>query len=301
MMSFKAALIASSIVVIHAIGDTDSVILLQGQITQKTAGNVETAADNAEPSSYNLPHSPVCEGQEAVKPRILASAMKPATPAASFAQHIKPLRLTPEAESGDPAGADTLRAFLELAVVAIIFDSGRRLMLRKKEASQQKDAQPVKIANSDADAAWLELVTAASEADLCKFEKALQRSPSVKRSDTWGCTALHFAAAGGSTEIATELLKRGADVDAPDANEETPLHFAARAGHTSICEMLLDAGAKMDTVSSQELTPFVLAGQANQEAACRLLADRGARVAGMADETLPLLVVSQLLEKLFAA
>jgi len=217
-------------------------------------------------------------------------------------ESIKSVRLTPEGETGDPAGASALRALLGVAIIAIVFDSMRRWRLQKKEATKANDdgSRPAKAAKSDSESTWLEMVNAASYADEAKFAKALQRGASVSRTDTWGCSALHFAAAGGSTAIATELINRGAEVDALDASEETPLHFAARAGHAPVCEVLLDAGAKIDAVNVQDLTPFVVAGRASQESSCSLLADRGAGVAGMSDEHLPPLVVSQLVRKVFA-
>jgi len=92
---------------------------------------------------------------------------------------------------------------------------------------------------------------------------------------------LHFAAKGGSTMIVSELLKRGAEVNATDAMDETPLHFAARAGHVEICEALLAKGAAKDPLNVQDFTPLVVAGRHDQAATVNLLMEKGAGVAGM--------------------
>ena len=61
--------------------------------------------------------------------------------------------------------------------------------------------------------------------------------------DGTGWTALHYAAASGSMEIASLLLQRGAKVDALAPNRTTPLMMAARGGHAKMARLLLDNGA----------------------------------------------------------
>lgn len=305
MTPLKIALVLASVIATFAydrqpVSDDDSVTLLQGAIQEKSSKHAaDVQIEPVEPASeYNLPESAACTTRE-----VPAKFIEPIHPASVIVEHIKSVRLTPEAESGDPPGAYVLRATLELLIIVIIFDGMRRWQLQKQETAKTEvtACKRVHDAEAAAEAAWIEMVNAATAADVASFEKALGQGPSVTRTDTWSCTPLHFAAAGGSMAIATELLKRGAEVDAVDASEETPLHFAARAGHSPICELLLGAGAKIDAVNVQEMTPFVVAGHANQEAACRLLADHGAGVAGLYDEQLPPLVVSQLVRKVFAA
>ena len=58
-----------------------------------------------------------------------------------------------------------------------------------------------------------------------------------------GWTALHYAAASGSEEIAKLLLQHKAKVDARAPNGTTPLMMAARSGHTKIARLLLDNDA----------------------------------------------------------
>lgn len=302
MKSMKCVLIATGLLAGLAQGasDLDSVTLLQGQIMAEMLeiqSQKDLASYEAEPArEYNLPDDPTCSNEKAQKER-------PKQPSASFAtlkESIASVRLTPEAESGDPAGAGVLRAFLELMIIALFCDGIRRWRLQKKDIGKTNPS-PVQEAEAAEEAAWLAMVTAASTANDVNFQKALSSRPSVSRTDPWGCTPLHFAAAGGSASITAELLKKGVEVDALDASDETPLHFAARAGHATICDLLVDARANINAANVQDMTPLVVAGHANQEATCRLLADHGAGCGGLADEQLPPLVVSQLVRKVFAA
>lgn len=308
MTSFKALFVLTSVVVATlAFEDNmydldDSVAFLQAAMEEKIAVKKAFASLKEPASEYNLPNNLACES----KAEVPAAFMELTPPTATIQEQIMSVRLTPELDGGDPPGAGTLRAVLALMIIALFFDGIRRWRLQKQEsASPQQTVVKKTLAQEQAEAAeeaaWVQMVTAASTANNANFDKAIVKNPSVTRTDTWGCSPLHFAAAGGSAAIATQLLKLGADIDVRDASEETPLHFAARAGHGPICDLLLEAGANIDAVNVQDMTPFVLAGHANQEPTCRLLADRGAGVAGLLDTQLPPLVVSQLVRKMFGA
>jgi ankyrin repeat protein len=59
-------------------------------------------------------------------------------------------------------------------------------------------------------------------------------------------TALHCACARGNELIATELIRRGANVNAEDFEERRPVHYAARNGHAGLVRILANAGADVD-------------------------------------------------------
>lgn len=207
---------------------------------------------------------------------------------------------------GEPAGSRGMRSVLLCMTILIILDGIRRVCLQQQGKNQPErccadQRQVVPEYKVDVQSAWVEMVHFAKSGDASMFEKALCHNSPVMIADAWGCTPLHFAAKGGSTIIATELLKRHADINALDACDETPLHIAAREGHLAICELFLRSGANMQAVSSDGLTPLVVAGLSNQPDICRLLVEGGAGVGGVADDELPPLVVSQVVRKMVSA
>ena len=60
-------------------------------------------------------------------------------------------------------------------------------------------------------------------------------------------SALHWAASFGSAEVVDLLLKRGANVNAANADGCTPLHDAVQRKDAAIVKILLDAGADVST------------------------------------------------------
>lgn len=70
---------------------------------------------------------------------------------------------------------------------------------------------------------------------------------------------LHFAAKKGRVDIIKNLLEKGVQVDAKDANNKTALHFAAEAGEPEVVAMLLEHKAKLDVKDKNGQTPLHLA------------------------------------------
>lgn len=143
---------------------------------------------------------------------------------------------------------------------------------------------------------WRMLLDSALAADEASFEEAFKHlsEEGMVNIDSWGCTALHFAAKGGSVPIVKRFLEHGLWVDSEDAWDETPLHIAARAGHLEVCQFLLLSGAGIDTLNAEDRTPLVVAGWAKHADVCRFLLAEGAGIGGMpADEVPPM--VSEML------
>lgn len=65
-----------------------------------------------------------------------------------------------------------------------------------------------------------------------------------------GLTALHEAAAANEVKISKELLAYGADIHAFDAYDRTPLHNAVSRQYYEMSELLLENGAKVDIPES---------------------------------------------------
>ncbi|RDW87769.1 hypothetical protein BP5796_03463 [Coleophoma crateriformis] len=77
--------------------------------------------------------------------------------------------------------------------------------------------------------------------------------------DVQGCSSLHFAASGGSTEALASLLDTGCDVNELDTYGWTALHWASRNGSHSACQMLLTAGCDVSKKDSSNRTAFDVA------------------------------------------
>lgn len=68
---------------------------------------------------------------------------------------------------------------------------------------------------------------------------------------------LHDAARLGSAEIATILIRAGADVELPGFGGIHPLHSAAMAGQAKVVSILLASGAKPDSIDNTGRTPLL--------------------------------------------
>ncbi|HEY8049949.1 MAG TPA: ankyrin repeat domain-containing protein [Ramlibacter sp.] len=86
-------------------------------------------------------------------------------------------------------------------------------------------------------------------------------------------TPLMIACLRGQSEIARELLARGADVN---KTGWTPLHYAATGGHVDLMQLLLDDSAYIDAASPNGTTPLMMAAKYGTEQAAQFLLDAGA-------------------------
>lgn len=77
--------------------------------------------------------------------------------------------------------------------------------------------------------------------------------------DMQGCSALHFAASGLSSQILQLVLKSDVNINLLDTYGWTPLHWAARGGSPEIIQMLLDCGADPNRKDVKGWTPLNVA------------------------------------------
>lgn len=107
--------------------------------------------------------------------------------------------------------------------------------------------------------------------------------------DLWspdGFTGLHLAAFFGHVDVAAELLKRGADVNAVSRNElgVQPINSAAAANHAEVVRLLLDHGADPSARDAAGFTPIHAAAQSGNDALYELLVEHGADQDAVTDD-----------------
>jgi uncharacterized protein len=90
-----------------------------------------------------------------------------------------------------------------------------------------------------------------------------------------GETPLMMAVFKGQTELAIQMIEKGADVNQPGW---TPLHYAATAGHVQLIKILLDKHAYIDAESPNKTTPLMMAAHYGTPGAVKLLLEEGADV-----------------------
>lgn len=102
-------------------------------------------------------------------------------------------------------------------------------------------------------------------------EKLLARGAQVNRA---GWTALHYAAAVGSTGIIKLLLEHSANINAESPNHTTPLMMAARGDHADACRLLIAEGADPTPVNQSRLSAADFATRAGDADIAQWLRDR---------------------------
>lgn len=93
-----------------------------------------------------------------------------------------------------------------------------------------------------------------------------------------GTTALHYAAHDGDIELATRLIKEGADVNARNDYGSTPMQEAAERGDAALIRLLLKAGASAESANDEGETALMTVARTGNVEAARLLIKAGAKV-----------------------
>ena len=112
-----------------------------------------------------------------------------------------------------------------------------------------------------------------------RCRRLLKKHADVNAPQSDGATALHWAAYLNDAETATVLLRAGANVNARNNLGVTPLALAAQQGSAAIIEQLVKAGAApndpVNFVNAAE-TPLMHAARAGSVDAVKVLAKAGA-------------------------
>jgi ankyrin repeat protein len=89
----------------------------------------------------------------------------------------------------------------------------------------------------------MELITAVKEDDISSMENLISSGADLNRPDSFGWTALSWAAAKGKLEIVKLLLERGANPHATGRDQRKASKIALAAGHVEVAAIIRAAGA----------------------------------------------------------
>ena len=99
-----------------------------------------------------------------------------------------------------------------------------------------------------------------------------------------GATVLHYAVLQGEVRAVETLLRRGASVDAANADGRTPLILAAMGGHAEIAQLLLSSGARTDLADAWGLDAAAWASRRGHASVTDVLEAAAAAAAAAAAE-----------------
>lgn len=121
-----------------------------------------------------------------------------------------------------------------------------------------------------------EVIECARYGELEDLQALLELGANANYADEGGSTALHKAAANGSTDIARLLHKHGALYTA-NASGNTPLHWACLNGHKDMVELLLSIYPDVDIYSKNQFgrSAFTEALAAGHEEIGRIMLQHG--------------------------
>ena len=122
------------------------------------------------------------------------------------------------------------------------------------------------------------LVQAAARADFATVRDLLKRGADVNAADADGTTALHWAVRADELETTDALLRAGAKVGVATRLGVTPIYLAAEGGNAALIRRLLDAGADAKARDASGDTALMAAVRAGSRDAVAALLERGAEV-----------------------
>jgi hypothetical protein len=157
------------------------------------------------------------------------------------------------------------------AIVAATFERIAELHMPLHLLSEPHPA----VASGFKDAATtLMMASHAGEAEL--VSDLISRGAHLDATDVDGLTALMYAANMGREDVVTLLLEAGANVNATDSQNSTAVMFAAQHGHTDTVRRLIDAGADLSVRGDHGLTALGFALQNGHRKTRRVLKEAGA-------------------------
>ena len=102
----------------------------------------------------------------------------------------------------------------------------------------------------------LKLIEAVKIEDIVKLENLIANQEDIEQSDSYGWTALNWAAAKGSLDFVQKLLDLGANISNKGRDKRTPYKIALAATHIKCASVLLKAEQKAGLNNQSQSNPF---------------------------------------------
>ncbi len=122
------------------------------------------------------------------------------------------------------------------------------------------------------------LIDAVQDDDRAQVQALLAKHGNVNAQEVDGSTALSWAAVRCNVEIATLLLKSGANPNLANEQGIGPLYLAITNGSPAIVTLLLAKGADANLAREDGETPLMTATRLGQSKVMKMLLERGANV-----------------------
>jgi len=126
--------------------------------------------------------------------------------------------------------------------------------------------------------AQADIADAASKGNEAEVERLLKRGADVNAQQADGATALQWAAYRGDAKLAELLLKAGAKPELANHDGATPLWLAAARGDAAVIQALLNGGADANEQLPLGRRPLMLAARSGNVGAVHALLEHGADV-----------------------
>jgi ankyrin repeat protein len=104
-----------------------------------------------------------------------------------------------------------------------------------------------------------ELIAAAGKGDITTVEDLIAKGANVNARNAEDWTALMLAGKGGHTGVVKAVLEKGAKVNMKNIYGFTALMWAAKGGHTDTVKTMLDKGADVNIKNMGGLTALIYA------------------------------------------